>query len=182
LPCGTPKATTVIIGIDPGLTATGYGIIRGSRVIRLGTIRPGRGDVFLRIQEICDALERIVAEHRPGRAALEKAFYHKNVSSLVRISEVRGAIVRTLLQAGLTIADYTPTSIKLTTTGSGRASKPQVRYFIERLFGTNGRRASHHAVDALAIAYTAYRKSGGAPTVEADRPRRRVRFQPRIGG
>ena len=182
MPAGIPSATTVIIGIDPGLTATGYGIIRGSQVIRLGTIRPGRGDVFLRIQEICDALERIVAEHQPGLAALEKAFYHKNISSLVRISEVRGAILRTLLQAGLKVADYSPTSIKLTTTGSGRASKPQVRYFIERLFGTNGRRASHHAVDALAIAYTASRKAGGTLAVDMDRPRRRVRFHPRVGG
>jgi len=182
LTAGTPSATTVIIGIDPGLTATGYGIIRGSRVIHLGTIRPGRGDVFNRIQEICTRLESVVAEHRPGLAALEKAFYHKNVSSLVRVSEVRGAILRTLLQAGLKVTDYSPTSIKLTTTGSGRASKLQVRYFIERLFGTNGRRASHHAIDALAIAYTAYRKTGGAATIETGRPHRRVRFQPRIGG
>jgi len=147
-----------IIGIDPGVTATGFAIIQDQKGICTGTIRPKKGDSYHKIEEICSALEEIVRQHHPGLAALEKAFHHKNVVSLVRISELRGAIIHMLIQNDTKIVEYMPTHIKLTATGNGRASKPQVRYFIERIFRLDGKPMSHHAVDALAIAYTAGRR------------------------
>ena len=71
---------------------------------------------------------------------------------------MRGAIILTLINSKIKIIEYTPAQIKLTTTGNGRASKKQVRYFIERIVMKNNKRASCHAIDALAIAYTAVHK------------------------
>ncbi len=94
----------------------------------------------------------------PDYAALEKAFYHKNIQSLIKSSELRGAIIYALQETNIRILEYTATEIKLTTTGNGRASKEQVRYFTEKMFSPGGSRVSNHAIDAIAIAYTATRK------------------------
>ena len=102
----------------------------------------------------------LLEENKPDVAVLEKVFYHKNIQSLIRSSELRGAIILTLLEQKIKIIEYTPAQIKLTTTGNGRASKKQVRYFIDRILLGNSKRISSHAVDAVAIAYTAIRKMG----------------------
>jgi crossover junction endodeoxyribonuclease RuvC len=157
-PSGHADIPRLIFGIDPGITATGFAVIQGRQGICTGTIRPKKGDSYKKIEDICSSLEEIVREYRPDLAALEKAFHHKNVASLVRISELRGAIIHMLIQTGTRIIEFMPTHVKLAATGNGRASKPQVRYFIERLFQTDGTRMSHHATDALAIAYAASRR------------------------
>lgn len=152
-----------IIGIDPGITATGYSIIEDGKGICFGTIRPKKGDIPSKIFEICENIKLLIDKNRPDSAALEKVFYQKNIQSLLRSSELRGAIILTIINHKMKILEYTPAQIKLTTTGNGRASKEQVRYFIERLL-INSLKAdktniSNHAIDALAIAYTAYRKT-----------------------
>jgi len=146
-----------LIGIDPGITATGYSIIDNDEITG-GTIRPKHGDTYYKILEICSRLRALVDENKPDLVALEKVFHHKNVQSLIRSAELRGAIIITLLSCKTNIVEYTPTQIKLTTTGNGRASKKQVRYFIERAIMKSKGRLSSHAIDAVAIAYTAVRK------------------------
>jgi len=148
-----------VLGIDPGVAATGYGIIIDESCVDVGTIRPKTTQAHDRLVAICEQIRQIVDECNPDYAALEKAFYHKNIQSLIKSSELRGAIIITLLNCGINIVEYTPTQIKLTTTGNGRASKQQVRYMIEKIMlGQNHKRVSHHATDALSIAYTAARK------------------------
>ena len=147
-----------VIGIDPGVTATGYGILEDGKCTCLGTIRPTKKESHSKIFEICSNLKELILKNNPDCAALEKAFYCKNIQSLIRTSELRGAIILTLLENGLQITEYAPTQIKLTTTGNGRASKRQVRYFVERMIIKRSKRLSNHATDALAIAYTASRK------------------------
>lgn len=147
-----------LIGIDPGITATGYSIIDENNSITGGTIRPKQKNTYKKIVEICRCVQSLVSEHDPDYVALEKVFHHKNVQSLIRSSELRGAIIMTVLSYGKEIVEYTPAQIKLTTTGNGRASKTQVRYFIERAIMTGHNRLSSHAIDAVAIAYTATRK------------------------
>jgi len=147
-----------VIGIDPGITATGYSILEDGKCICLGTIRPPKKKSHSKIFEICSNIKELIVKNKPDCAALEKAFYCKNIQSLIRTSELRGAIILTLLENGVTITEYAPTQIKLTTTGNGRASKRQVRYFVERIITKNSKRVSSHATDALAIAYTASRK------------------------
>lgn len=147
-----------IIGIDPGITATGYGILENNTCVSTGTLRPKEKNINDKILTICTAIEELVEAHKPDCASLEQAFYHKNVQSLIRSSELRGAIILTLLRNGTKIVQYTPTQIKLTTTGNGRASKQQVRYFVEKIVLNSKKKLSSHATDAIAIAYTAMRK------------------------
>jgi len=149
-----------LIGIDPGIAATGYSIIDEKDRITAGTIRPKHNDTYQKILEICRRIKTLVSDNTPDFVALEKVFHHKNVQSLIRSSELRGAIIVTLLSCRANIVEYTPAQIKLTTTGNGRASKKQVRYFIEKAIMKHGIRLSSHAVDAVAIAYTASRKIG----------------------
>ena len=151
-----------ILGIDPGLTATGYGIIEKHEIAedtRWGTIWPKKGSTYSKIAEVCTSLRQVIAEHKPDLAVLEKVFYQKNIQSLLRSSELRGAIILTLIDHQIKIAEYTPAQIKMVTTGNGRASKEQVRYFVERLMVRTKQNISNHAIDALAIAYTGYRRS-----------------------
>jgi crossover junction endodeoxyribonuclease RuvC len=147
-----------VIGIDPGITATGYGIIEDGKSICIGTIRPKHRETYNKVLEICDYIKRLIDDNKPSCAALEKVFYHKNLQSLMRSSELRGAIIITLLSNNIKVIEYTPSQIKLVTAGNGRASKRQVRYFMEHVVMKNHIRSSTHAIDALAIAYTAARK------------------------
>jgi crossover junction endodeoxyribonuclease RuvC len=136
-------------------------VIENEHCIDVGTIRPKVRNSQDRLVEICRQITHLVSESAPDYAALEKAFYHKNIQSLIQSSELRGAIIVTLLNLGVNVVEYTPTQVKLTTTGNGRASKLQVRYIIEKiLLGEKHKRVSHHATDALSIAYTAARKVG----------------------
>ncbi len=147
-----------VLGIDPGLNATGYSVIEADRCLNIGTIRPKNKSAHERILEICQNVKEIVTASHPDCAALEKAFFHKNIQSLIKTSELRGAIIFALQESNIKILEYTATEIKLTTTGNGRASKEQVRYFAEKMFTCGNTRVSHHAVDAVAIAYTATRR------------------------
>ena len=147
-----------VIGIDPGITATGYGILENDKCICTGTIRSKKSDLHSKVFEICENIRHLIKENNPDIASLEKVFHRKNIQSLMRSSELRGAIILTLLENGIKITEYTPSQIKLTTTGNGRASKEQVRYFVERVIMENHKRVSSHATDAIAIAYTAVRK------------------------
>ncbi len=147
-----------IIGLDPGVSATGYGIIIGGKKAISGTLRPKKGDYYQKILTICKQIQLLFRRFHPDVVALEKAFYQKNVASLIKISEVRGAIICTALNARIKLIEYTPAQVKLTTTGNGRASKSQVRFIIERIFLNSKSKISQHAVDALAIAYTAQQK------------------------
>ncbi len=147
-----------VIGIDPGITATGYGILENNTCVSTGTLRPKEKNINDKILTICTTIEELIKTYKPDCASLEQAFYHKNVQSLIRSSELRGAIILTLQKNGTKIVQYTPTQVKLTTTGNGRASKQQVRYFVEKIVLNNRKRLSSHATDAIAIAYTAMRK------------------------
>jgi crossover junction endodeoxyribonuclease RuvC len=147
-----------VLGIDPGIAATGYGIIENEVCIATGTIRPKKSSINDKILTICRTLEDLIDTYKPDCISLEQAFYHKNVQSLIRSSELRGAIILTVLKQKMNIVQYTPTQIKLTTTGNGRASKRQVRYFVEKIMLNSKKRVSSHATDAIAIAYTAVRK------------------------
>jgi crossover junction endodeoxyribonuclease RuvC len=147
-----------ILGIDPGISATGYGILDDGKVISCGTIRPKKGKTYAKLSEICKKIESLVSCDKPDLAVLEKVFHKQNIQSLLRASELRGAIILTLTNKSIQIVEYTPTQIKLAITGNGRASKQQVRYFVEKTMMQNSTKVSSDAIDALAIAYTGARK------------------------
>jgi crossover junction endodeoxyribonuclease RuvC len=147
-----------IIGIDPGISATGYGVLEDGTVTNYGTIRPKKGKLYTKLSEICKNIELLISSDKPDLAVLEKVFRKKNIQSLLRLSELRGAIILTLTNKNIKIVEFTPAQIKLAITGNGRASKQQVRYFVERTILQSNKKVSSDAIDALAIAYTGARK------------------------
>lgn len=150
-------AAVRIIGIDPGSRHTGYGIIeseRGrARMIAAGRISTASGTMPQRLLQIQQELSALLAEYRPGEAAIEEVFVNRNVQTALVLGQARGVAICALAQAALDVAEYAPTQVKLALTGSGRAEKMQVQHMVKALLNLQGRMAID-ASDALAIALT----------------------------
>ncbi len=151
-----------VLGIDPGLRATGYGILEeGKRVLDAGTIRP-RGDaVAERLYEIYNSICELIDEWQPDWAAIEEVIYHKNVSSALLLGAARGVTLLALHQKGVKIREFSPTSVKLIVAGNGRASKEQVAYMVRKMLNIEDN-LSDHATDALAVALALTLREGNA--------------------
>jgi len=146
-----------IIGIDPGSRHTGYGIIesdRGrARMIAAGRISTAAGTMPQRLLQIQTELAALLTEFGPAEAAIEEVFVNKNVQTALVLGQARGVALCTLAQAGLAVAEYAPTQVKLALTGSGRAEKLQVQHMVKVLLNLQGKMAVD-ASDALGIALT----------------------------
>lgn len=147
----------LILGIDPGSSVTGYGIVesRGGslKAVAYGAIVPPRGLAFLdRLPHIVSALERIVAESRPEGAAVEDLFNARNSRVALQLGHVRGAALLPLLRAGIPIYEYAPRLVKKAVAGYGGAEKEQVRRMVGVLLGVRDARLPLDASDALAVA------------------------------
>lgn len=151
-----------ILGIDPGLRVTGWGLLRceGSRLTGMacGLIKPDeKAPLAARLGQLAVGLEALLAEHQPGEAAVEEIFVNVNAQSTLKLGLARGALLGTLGRAGLVVGEYKPSQIKQCVTGYGRAEKAQVGGMVARLLPTlaAGIAATRHdAADALAIAIT----------------------------
>jgi len=142
-----------ILGIDPGLSASGYGAIEASKVIDFGTIvtRPSE-PVPERLARLAEELEVVVRRLKPDCCAIETLFFKGGGARSVLLSaESRGVILCTLARLSVPVDEITPASIKLALTGSGRASKQQVNYMARQLLSLDGK-VPEHAADALAAA------------------------------
>ena len=148
-----------ILGIDPGLGATGYGIIEDGEATEFGIIATDtRQSMPERLRSLGDGLEEVVRRNRPKQCALETLFFKSvGARSVIRSAEARGAIVYILGRNRIPVVELTPATIKLAVTGSGRASKHQMNYMVKRLLSL-GERVSEHAADALAAAYCLSRR------------------------
>jgi crossover junction endodeoxyribonuclease RuvC len=147
-----------ILGIDPGLRRTGWGLIaaEGNRLAFLacGSIATDdKATLAARLVAIHDALERIVAEHRPDEAAVEATFVNKDASATLKLGQARGIALLVPARAGLTVAEYAPNLVKKTIVGAGHAEKAQIRMMVGVLL-PRADPATHDAADALAIAVT----------------------------
>lgn len=144
-----------ILGIDPGSQITGFGIIEITRgrqhYVTSGCIRIAKFSWEHRLQEIFEALTKIITEYSPTLAAIEKIFVHKNVSSALKLGQARGAAVVAMALQGLPIAEYTARQIKKAVVGYGAADKVQVQKMMQILLKLNGLPQSD-AADALAAA------------------------------
>ena len=146
-----------ILGIDPGLANTGYGVIehtsQRSVMVTCGCIVT-KADQPLpeRLKQIHDELVLVIDKYRPEIACLEKLFFSVNVKSAMAVGEGRGvAILATAIQK-IPLAEYTPQQIKQAVTGSGKAGKQQVERMIKVLLNLQIAPATNHAADALAVA------------------------------
>lgn len=154
-PIGEEVVVLRVLGVDPGTVRCGWGLIEssGSRLVRIdsGVIRPKPKEIAQRLAVIAEALQVVIATHRPETLSLERNFLARNVQSAFRLGEARGAIMAVSASAGLTVAEYAPTTLKKAVTGTGRAEKAQVQAAVSRLFGP-GFEPDEDEADALAAA------------------------------
>jgi len=145
-----------ILGIDPGLRRTGFGLIdaRGAtlRYVASGTIvAPTDQPLALRLKVILDNVRDVITAHQPDEAALEKVFLNANPASTLLLGQARGAALCALADSGLAVEEYTALQIKKSVVGTGRAAKTQVQHMVQRLLMLDGV-PSADAADALACA------------------------------
>ena len=148
----------IILGLDPSLTSTGWGIIRaeGNRLAHLANaqIKTRAADQLpQRLAELASALEALIAEHRPQAAAAEEVFVNQNPASTLKLAHARGVALMCAARAGLTVREYAPTLVKKAVVGTGGASKDQVHAMVSRLL-PGAAIAGADAADALAVAIT----------------------------
>ena len=152
-------AGRIIIGIDPGLAATGYGIIAvaGSRMrcIDYGAIQTEAGQVQgNRLLIVFDRLTELIRTYQPAAAGIETLYFAKNVTSALSVSEARGVTLLALAQAGVPVFQYAPNAIKKAFTGIAQGEKQQVQLTVQLLLGLKTIPKPDHAADALAAAVT----------------------------
>ena len=153
-----PAATTPIriLGIDPGLRSTGFGVIDKSgntlAYVASGCVKTdAEGSLPQRIKTILDGLGEIIATYRPQQAAVEIVFVNVNPQSTLLLGQARGAAVAALVTANLPVAEYTALQVKQAVVGHGKAAKEQVQQMVMRLLQLPGV-PSADAADALACA------------------------------
>lgn len=145
-----------ILGVDPGLRRTGFGVIeaQGSRLLYVasGTIVvPPTLSLGARLKVILDNLRQVARDTRPDQAALEKVFLNTNPTSTLLLGQARGAAFCALADCGLDVQEYTALQIKKAVVGTGRASKEQIQTMVRHLLNLDGEPAPD-AADALACA------------------------------
>jgi len=145
-----------ILGIDPGLRSTGFGVIdkAGNALgyVASGCIKTdAAGSLPERIKTILDGLVEIIATYQPHQAAVEIVFVNVNPQSTLLLGQARGAAIAALVTANLPVAEYTALQVKQAVVGHGKAAKEQVQHMVARLLNLPGT-PSPDAADALACA------------------------------
>jgi crossover junction endodeoxyribonuclease RuvC len=146
-----------VFGIDPGSERTGYGCVetdgRAYHLVACGAITALAGASFpQRLERIHRELTVLLADCRPHGVAIENVFHAVNARSALKLGHARGVAMLAAVQAGCTVAEYTPAEVKRAVVGYGRAEKAQVQRMIKLLLGLATAPSPHDAADALAVA------------------------------
>ena len=151
-PAAAPRR---ILGIDPGLRATGFGLIVAAngrlQYVASGCVRNREGELPERLGVIVRDLATVIVEHRPTEVAVEKVFVNVNARSTLLLGQARGAAISAAVLAALPVAEYTALQVKQAVVGHGKAAKEQVQEMVRRLLGL-AVAPSADAADALACA------------------------------
>jgi crossover junction endodeoxyribonuclease RuvC len=151
----------IVIGIDPGLASTGYGVLASDRrraghglaALDGGVIESPAGMALeRRLAMIHDAVRALLAEHRPDAVALEELYFGQNARTAFAVGQARGVVLLAAGQHGVPCSGYTPQQVKGAVCGSGRAQKDQVARMVRVLLGLAHDPQPDHAADALAVA------------------------------
>jgi crossover junction endodeoxyribonuclease RuvC len=147
----------IVLGIDPGLANTGYGVVarRGGRLLALdGGVITTRAEFApeRRLAEIHAAVDALLDEHEPHAMALEELYFGQNVRTAFAVGQARGVVVLAAGQHGVPCTGYTPQQVKGAVCGNGRAQKDQVARMVKTLLGLTEEPRPDHAADALAVA------------------------------
>lgn len=153
-----------ILGIDPGLNITGYGVLErtagGPAILEAGVIRGGSGDIEVRLQRIHSGLAEVFESFQPQSVALEELYSHyERPRTAILMGHARGVICLAASQAGAKVSHYAATRVKKMLTGSGRANKQQMQNAVCREFRMQQPPEPADVADALAIALCHYHQS-----------------------
>jgi crossover junction endodeoxyribonuclease RuvC len=147
-----------IIGLDPGLGTTGWGVIEaeGNRLAHVanGHIKTATSAPLpKRLAALADQLEQLIAEQRPQAASVEEVFVSQNAQSTLKLGQARGVVLMCAARAGIDVGEYSPRLVKKAVVGTGGAEKAQVHSMVARLL-PGVKIAGPDAADALAVAIT----------------------------
>ena len=147
----------IVLGIDPGLANTGYGVVarRNGRLVALdGGVIETRAGVAQerRLADIHVAIDELLLTHEPDAMALEELYFGQNVRTAFAVGHARGVVMLAAAQRGLSCTGYTPQQVKGAVCGNGRAGKDQVARMVKTLLGLAEEPRPDHAADALAVA------------------------------
>ncbi len=156
----------IILGIDPGIARTGYGVLKLKSktqwlVLDYGCIETSAKTVFSeRLSEIYHSLRDIIKKYKPEKIAIEKIYFAKNAKTAIKVGEARGVILLASNQKNILISEFTPLQVKQALTGYGQASKEQVQKMVKIVLNLDKIPKPDDAADALAIAVTCAQSLG----------------------
>lgn len=148
----------LILGIDPGTAATGYGLVRQDdqrrvTLVECGVIRTSAKEPLpIRIREIYDGIVALIERHRPDAVSVEEVFHGKNAQSALKLGHARGAILLAAAHHDLMIAEYAPRQIKKAVVGTGNATKDQVGFMVKQQLRLRDVPTPADAADGVAAA------------------------------
>jgi crossover junction endodeoxyribonuclease RuvC len=146
-----------VIGIDPGLASTGWGVVAfdGTRFIHRGhgVVKTDPGTPLpQRLQKIHKELRKVLSSYAPQEAGVEELFFARNATSAMQVAHARGVVLLSLGQASIPVGFYSPQQVKQAVIGRGKAAKEQVQRLVGVVLGLTEVPGPDHAADALAIA------------------------------
>ena len=165
----TTAAPRRVLGLDPGLQTTGYGVLecteQGPRAVDAGVIKSADGrdpsDMAQRVRALYDGLCEVLDEWKPAAMAVEQLYAHyDHPRTAILMAHARGVFLLAGAQRGIPVTSYAATKVKKLVTGSGRASKEQMQYAVARELGLAGPPEPHDVADALGIALCHYFATG----------------------
>jgi crossover junction endodeoxyribonuclease RuvC len=161
-----------VLGVDPGLTRCGLGVVEGTpgkppALVAVGVIRtPADLDVSKRLVLIEEELDAWIARHQPDAVAVERVFAQHNVRTVMGTAQASGVAMVVAARRGLPVALHTPSEVKAAVTGSGRADKEQVTTMVTRILKLSERPTPADAADALALAICQVWRGGVASKLQ----------------
>jgi crossover junction endodeoxyribonuclease RuvC len=145
-----------VLGIDPGLTTTGYGLVRRGRTLEAvaaGVIKTDPGSTTpMRLYELHRQMSLLISEHQPEVMAIEQVFTNRNRHTAIGVGRAAGVAILAAAQAGIGVFEYVPTMVKAAVTGDGAAGKDAVQRMVARRLGLTDPPRPVDAADALAVA------------------------------
>lgn len=147
----------IILGIDPGIADTGYGVIKKTgdhySLVDYGSIKtPAKTDLSERLVSLHNELESIIKKYQPEIIGVEELFFAKNVKTAITVAHARGVILLTAKEQNCTVREFTPLQVKQALIGYGRADKNQIQQMIKTILKLKEIPRPDDAADALAIA------------------------------
>lgn len=155
----------IILGIDPGTTVMGFGLItivnKQPKIMQYGVIKLSQyANHAIKLKKIYEKITHLIEEYLPDEMAIEAPFFGKNVQSMLKLGRAQGVAIAAALAREIPIVEYAPKKIKQSVTGNGNASKEQVASMLQVLLKFQNTSDFFDATDALAVAYCHFNQNG----------------------